>query len=90
MADRIPFLEMFPGCEPLKYLCGGLARAEVIEVYIARESMSMAAEVWFPEMPAPADLSQVEEHLAAQYRLRSVAITARHPAPEVKKAAPNK
>ena len=90
MTEKIPFLEMFPGCEPLTALCGGLDRAEVREVLIVREDMSMTADVWFPVMPAPADLSQLEEHLAVQYRLRSVTLRADHPAPEVKKAQKSK
>ena len=86
MAEKIPFLEMFPGCEPMKFLCGGLGLAEVLEVRIVRETMEMTADVWFPVMPAPADVTQLEEALAAQYRLRRVHITAHHPAPEAKKA----
>ena len=72
MADKIPFLEMFPGCEEVRHLCGGLDRAEVREVLIVRETMTMQADVHFPVMPAPADLTQLEEHLAAQYRLRGL------------------
>ena len=60
MAEKIPFLEMFPGCEPLRHLCGGLDRAEVNEVLITRETMAMTADIWFPVMPAPADVTQLE------------------------------
>ena len=90
MAEKTPFLEMFPGCDVLRHLCGGLDRAEVLEVLIIREAMTMTADVWFPVMPAPADLTQLEEHLAAQYRLRAVTIKATHPAPEAKKAPKSK
>ena len=90
MAEKVPFLDMFPGCDALRHLCGGLDRAEVREVLILRETMTMTADVWFPVMPAPADIAQLEEHLAAQYRLRAVTIKADHPAPEVKRAAKNK
>ena len=90
MAEKVPFLDMFPGCGALRHLCGGLDRAEVREVLILRETMTMTADVWFPVMPAPADIAQLEEHLAAQYRLRAVTIKADHPAPEVKRAAKSK
>ena len=90
MTEKIPFLEMYPGCGPLRHLCGGLDRAEVLEVLVLRETMTMTANVWFPVMPAPADLRELEEHLAVQYRLRSVQIKAEHPAPETKKAPKSK
>ena len=85
MSEKVPFLEMFPGCEPLRDTCGGLDKAEVLDVLILRESMTMTVHAWFSRIPAPAERSNLEQHLAAQFRLQGVTIRAEYPAPEQKK-----
>ena len=37
----VPFLEMFPGCEPLKASCGGLDRAVVSQVRVNTSAGTM-------------------------------------------------
>ena len=85
MSEKIPFLDMFPDCASLRDSCGGLDKAEVLDVLIERESMTMLLHTWFARMPAPVERSNIEELLAAQFRLRGVQIQAEYPAPEQKK-----
>ena len=86
MSEKIPFLDMFPDCASLQDTCGGLDKAEVLDVLIERESMTMLLHTWFARMPAPVERTNIEQLLAAQFRLRGVQIQAEYPAPEQKKA----
>lgn len=86
MSEKIPFLDMFPDCASLQDSCGGLDKAEVLDVLIERESMTMQLHTWFARMPAPVERTNIEQLLAAQFRLRGVQIQAEYPAPEQKKA----
>ena len=86
MSEKIPFLDMFPDCASLQDSCGGLDKAEVLDVLIVRESMTMLLHTWFARMPAPVERTNIEQLLAAQFRLRGVQIQAEYPAPEQKKA----
>ena len=47
MSEKIPFLDMFPDCASLQDSCGGLDKAEVLDVLIERESMTMLLHTWF-------------------------------------------
>ena len=85
MSEKIPFLDMFPDCVSLQDSCGGLDKAEVLDVLIERESMTMLLHTWFARMPAPVERTNIEQLLAAQFRLRGVQIQAEYPAPEQKK-----
>lgn len=85
MSEKIPFLDMFPDCASLQDSCGGLDKAEVLDVLIERESMTMQLHTWFARMPAPVERTNIEQLLAAQFRLRGVQIQAEYPAPEQKK-----
>ena len=85
MSEKIPFLDMFPDCASLRDSCGGLEKAEVLDVLIERESMTMLLHTWFARMPAPVERTNIEQLLAAQFRLRGVQIQAEYPAPEQKK-----
>ena len=85
MSEKIPFLDMFPDCASLQDTCGGLDKAEVLDVLIERESMTMQLHTWFARMPAPVERTNIEQLLAAQFRLRGVQIQAEYPAPEQKK-----
>ena len=51
MSEKIPFLDMFPDCASLQDTCGGLDKAEVLDVLIERESMTMQLHTWFARMP---------------------------------------
>ena len=85
MSEKIPFLDMFPDCVSLQDTCGGLDKAEVLDVLIERETMTMQLHTWFARMPAPVERTNIEQLLAAQFRLRGVQIQAEYPAPEQKK-----
>ena len=76
MSEKIPFLDMFPDCASLQDSCGGLDKAEVLDVLIERESMTMQLRTWFARMPAPVERTNIEQLLAAQFRLRAVQIQA--------------
>ena len=41
---------------------------------IERESMTMLLHTWFARMPAPVERTNIEQLLAAQFRLRGVQI----------------
>ena len=75
MSEKIPFLDMFPDCASLQDSCGGLDKAEVLDVLIERESMTMLLHTWFARMPAPVERTNIEQLLAAQFRLRGVPCT---------------
>ena len=85
MSEKIPFLDMFPDCASLQDTCGGLDKAEVLDVLIERESMTMQLHTWFARMPAPVERTNIEQLLAAQFRLRGVQIQAEYPARSRKK-----
>ena len=68
MSEKIPFLDMFPDCASLQDSCGGLDKAEVLDVLIERESMTMQLRTWFARMPAPVERTNIEQLLAAQFR----------------------
>ena len=65
MSEKIPFLDMFPDCASLRDSCGGLDKAEVLDVLIERESMTMLLHTWFARMPAPVERTNIEQLLAA-------------------------
>ena len=65
--EKIPFLDMFPDAAVYADSCGGLDKAEVSGVTIVRETMTMIIRAWLPQMPAPAELRQLEELLASRY-----------------------
>ncbi len=79
MSQAQSFLDMFPCCESLRSAGGGLEKAEVRGVQISREQMTLEAEVFFAACPAPADLTMLENRLAAAYRLRGAKIRADWP-----------
>ena len=73
------FLEMFPGCQGLAGMCGGLESAAVTSAEVDREGQTMALGVYFARMPAPAEKSALEQSLCAQYGLKSVTLAADWP-----------
>ena len=82
--EKVPFLEMFPGCEALAESFGDLREAEVGAVTVSRESMTMTVCARFPAMPAPAELSALEWKIAEEYGLRAVHIEADWPKEEAR------
>ena len=73
------FIEMFPGCENMADMCGGLDKALVSEVVIDRKSKTMTIEAFFARMPAPSEQETIEHSLKLQYRLEGVKIRADFP-----------
>ena len=80
----VPFLEMFPGCEPLKASCGGLDRAVVSQVRVNTSAGTMEVEADVPARPAPAEVSHVADSLRDQYGLSTVVIVVSFPEEERK------
>ncbi len=90
MANNTKFLEMFSCCEGLKNMCGGLEKAEVKNVNINKERLYMELSVIFERLPAPAEKSNLEKCIAAEFGLGVVnlkAETAKIVAPTTKKVA---
>ncbi|MEG1633166.1 MAG: PolC-type DNA polymerase III [Oscillospiraceae bacterium] len=83
MSDKgTGFLDMFPGCDGLSGMCGGLEKALVTSAVVEKKLMRMELAVSFPRMPAPAEKSALESAIAAQYGLSAVDITSEYPKPK--------
>ena len=82
--EKIPFLDMFPDAAVYADSCGGLDKAEVSGVTIVRETMTMIIRAWLPQMPAPAELRQLEGLIASRYGLAAAELRADYPEPERK------
>ena len=87
MNSGVPFLTVFPGCEPLAGLCGGLGDGVVNAVNIDVGAMSMEIDAWFKMAPAPAETSELEKSLCGQYSLNRCTINADSPKPEKEQEA---
>ncbi len=85
--DKItPFLDIFSCCGALSASCGGLEKATVHQVTVNRERMSMVADVVFAQTPLAAERTALENCIAVEYGLRSVALLS--PTPAQTSAAP--
>ena len=62
--EKIPFFDMFPDAVIYGESCGGLDKAVVTSVVIRRETAMLEVCAWFAQIPAPAELRQLEELLA--------------------------
>lgn len=71
---NVPFLEIFPGCEAMKELCGGLDKSTIREVEITEQTLSMTIFADFSRAPAPAELVAVETRITEDYGLSRTAI----------------
>lgn len=76
---KIPLLDIFPCCEGMIDLCGGLEKATVSEVVITEREMTMELAVDFPRAPAPAELVAVESRIQDEYGLTRAVIKATFP-----------
>ncbi len=86
------FLEMFPFCEGLRDMCGGLDKAFVLSAVVNKEKMSMNVEADFPRTAAPAELHTIEGRIISEYGLNTVVLTQKRsvaPVKAVPKAAGN-
>ena len=88
--EKVKLLEMFPCCGGLSGLCGGLDKAEVLDVRINRERLYMDVKASFARAPAPAEKREIENCIAREFGMGVVALHAEsaHAAP--KPAAPEK
>lgn len=75
-------MTMFPCFEGVSGFCGGLEDAHVKVVTISKEEMTMTIDALFPAMPARAELSMMEDRIAAEYGLKDVTIKAGYPKPK--------
>ena len=55
-------------------MCGGLENATLSAVIVDREHLSIFAEAFFAQMPAPAELNILQNTIAAEYSVREVEI----------------
>ena len=79
MAEQYPFLELFPCCEAVRDLCGGLEKAKLRGVTVDEKNLSLEAAAFFPRMPAPAELSWLESRIRQEYGLNAVRVNADWP-----------
>ena len=75
----IPFLTIFPGCEPLVTSAGGLDKAEVESVVVDEDERSMTIDARFAKTVAPAEIGAIESSLRTQYGLLRVTLNAECP-----------
>ena len=85
MADKYPYLDVFPCCAGLRELCGGLQNAYLTSVIIDREARTMLVDAFFARMPAPAETHMLEQRLCSEFALESVELRSDFP-----RAAPAK
>ena len=81
MSKPIPLLQLFPGCEVIKEICGGLEKAVVSSALVDKASNTLSADIQFIEEASPADLMILRMQIEADYALSSVIINARWPKP---------
>ena len=86
MAEQYTFLQLFPCCEGLKELCGGLDAATLTAVTVDRAAAEMTVEGFFPRLPAPAELTLLTDRLREEYALNAVEILPDYPKPKPAKA----
>ena len=75
-AKGLAFLELFPGCEGLSGMCGGLDKATVQLATVDEDAYTMKVEATFARQPAPQELELIESELAEEYGFFSVKISA--------------
>jgi len=81
MTDYTPFLTIFPGCEDLRAMAGGLDQAWVTDVQIDGRELTMQVSARFAAMPSPVDVTALSERLKADYGLKTVGIVPDYPKP---------
>ena len=79
MRETCAFLEVFPCCEMVRGLCGGMDRVALRSVVVDRAALRMLVRAAFSRCPAPAELDMLENRLKTEYALRTVEIQAEYP-----------
>ena len=81
MEQKYPFLEVFPCCDSLREICGGLDSVALKDVTIDRQALTMEVSALFSRRPAPGELRLLENRLREEYCLGSVALAPEFPPP---------
>ena len=87
MSEHTSFLTIFPGCEDLSAMAGGLDKAYVTDVQVDPLERTMTVCAWFPAMPSPVDISALGERLKLEYGLSGVGLVPEYPQPKAASAA---
>ena len=82
MTDYTPFLKIFPGCEDLRSLAGGLEQAYVTDAQVDARERTLVVCARFAAMPSPVDVNTLTERLRADYGLKTAAIVPDYPRPK--------
>lgn len=77
---KVPFLEIFPDCEAMTDLCGGLDKSAVNAVEIIEGEGLMTISADFIRTPAKAEIIALESRIADDYGLSRVTIRVSVPA----------
>ena len=88
MSKQIAFLDMFSQYHPSEALYDVLRQAEVTSADIDPASRKVAVEIYTDSYIPQRLLTQVSEELCAVYGLRSVVLTAKHPASQLSSIEP--
>ena len=83
MTEQYGFLDVFPCCDMLQELCGGLQNARLTSVIIDPEARAMTVDAFFSRRPAPAEMHMLEECLRNEYVLECVELCADYPQPKI-------
>ncbi len=81
MSTKIDFLEIFPCCENIKELCGGLDAAHVLSVDVDESGSEMKVVAKFAMAPAPVDITLLQDYIRHNYGLERVRVEAHYPPP---------
>ena len=87
MSEHTSFLTIFPGCEDLSAMAGGLDKAYVTDVQVDPLERTMTVCAWFPAMPSPVDISALGERLKLEYGLSGVGLVPEYPQPKAASSA---
>ena len=82
MTDYTPFLKIFPGCEDLRSLAGGLDQAYVTDVQVDVRELTLSVSARFAAMPSPVEITTLCDRLKADYSLKTAAILPDYPRPK--------
>ena len=82
MNEQTPFLNIFPGCEDLSHLAGGLDKASVSMAEVNQTDLSLTVWARFAVMPSMVDLGTLRDRLQRDYALSSVNIVPDYPRPK--------
>ncbi len=82
MTDNTPFLTIFPGCEDIGGIAGGLELAWVTDVQVDARELTLTVCAHFAAMPSPVDITALSERLRADYGLKRVSIVPEYPRPK--------